>query len=645
MPALRLALLVLAIALLTVPSGLADMKFLGGNIINLHSTALKLDFNNDGQNDLALDPALRLGLLTMTPEANLHVAGNVLVQDWLLLSQISAEPAASPGRACLYVTGGNLSYKDASRSSVMSAGGTSSWTSASGNLYLATGKVGIGTSSPSANLHVLGSTRVSGRFLLASGNSSAPALAFASSTNTGLYHGTAGGNLGLAVGGSPKLILAGGNLVVQNADFQSSRSRSTSPNATNFFLGISAGNKMSSGVGCTLVGFQAGASITVYNGVVAFGYQALAGADVAYATVAGYKASGGSSTSAVGAFAGAAAPASAASLGVASLQNCTGSTGSVAIGYQALTTTTSGSQATALGAFAMQALTSGALNSAMGYCAMYSDTIGGRNNAFGSQALYACISGGNNTALGYGAGYNLTTGGNNVFAGSRAGYGLSSGGNNLLLGAQAGDNLTTGCNNVVIGYNQDAASATASDQLNIGGALYMNVGRVGIGTASPSANLQINGNVVCGNVLPATASANLGSPALTWNQVYSRHLDVMSDRRLKTDIQPLEYGLAEVRRLVPVRFAWSDGGGERIGFIAQDVAGVVPEAVARGGDPEGGLSLRAGSLLPVVVTAQKEFERDLALELAALCREITEQEELTRELEARLARLTRRSGR
>jgi hypothetical protein len=66
-----------------------------------------------------------------------------------------------------------------------------------------------------------------------------------------------------------------------------------------------------------------------------------------------------------------------------------------------------------------------------------------------------------------------------------------------------------------------------------------------------------------------------------------------SDRRAKTGIAPSSKGLAEVLQLQPVSFTRTDpatGAQEEIGFIAQDVQPIVPEAVWQAGIP-----LRDGS--------------------------------------------------
>lgn len=70
----------------------------------------------------------------------------------------------------------------------------------------------------------------------------------------------------------------------------------------------------------------------------------------------------------------------------------------------------------------------------------------------------------------------------------------------------------------------------------------------------------------------------------------SSGVSVMSDRRYKDNIRPMESGLAQILRLQPVRFDYKQFNYDespwdslarmnKVGFIAQDVEAVIPEAV------------------------------------------------------------------
>jgi hypothetical protein len=127
-------------------------------------------------------------------------------------------------------------------------------------------------------------------------------------------------------------------------------------------------------------------------------------------------------------------------------------------------------------------------------------------------------------------------------------------------------------------------------------------GNVGIGTSSPSYLLYVNGS----------AGGTQG-----WNQA--------SDGRLKTNIKPVTGGLALIERLNPVHYDWrkpedrSVGqnlklpvGERQIGFIAQEVEEVIPEAVtAPARDGAEIYSLKQESLIPVLVAAIKELRAEV----------------------------------
>jgi hypothetical protein len=121
-------------------------------------------------------------------------------------------------------------------------------------------------------------------------------------------------------------------------------------------------------------------------------------------------------------------------------------------------------------------------------------------------------------------------------------------------------------------------------------------GNVGIGTSSPSYTLHVNGSVA------GTSAYNN-----------------LSDARLKMDISDITNGLASVQKLKPIHFHWQTpekrtvGRGinlpvnePQIGFLAQDVEKVIPEAVVK--DANGLYSMEETKLIPVLVQAVKELE-------------------------------------
>lgn len=58
-------------------------------------------------------------------------------------------------------------------------------------------------------------------------------------------------------------------------------------------------------------------------------------------------------------------------------------------------------------------------------------------------------------------------------------------------------------------------------------------------------------------------------------------LTQISDKRLKKNIDPLEYGLAEINLLNPIKFKWKGNNERGYGFIAQEIRQVIPVMVRK----------------------------------------------------------------
>jgi hypothetical protein len=200
----------------------------------------------------------------------------------------------------------------------------------------------------------------------------------------------------------------------------------------------------------------------------------------------------------------------------------------------------------------------------------------------------------NNVALGYRAGYQVETGANN----------------NILIGYQAANTLTTGANNIVIGYDITVVDGTQSETLNIGNLIFgtdldgtgttLATGNIGIGTSTPSERLTVDGTIQATNLLGGLTDLQ--------TDAQGNIIRFASDERFKTNIVTIEDALQKVLSLRGVSFTWLDeerfGAETEIGFIAQEVDGVVPEVVRKGGDY---WSLNSSNLLAVVVEAFKEL--------------------------------------
>jgi len=125
-------------------------------------------------------------------------------------------------------------------------------------------------------------------------------------------------------------------------------------------------------------------------------------------------------------------------------------------------------------------------------------------------------------------------------------------------------------------------------------------GNVGIGTSVPLDALQVNGRVrfatveyfedggtneiaARGDIRPTSDNTyDLGTATLRWDDVYATNGMInTSDRREKSNIRDVTYGLQEVMQMRPVSYNWRDHPeqGNKLGLIAQDLLPLIPEVV------------------------------------------------------------------
>jgi hypothetical protein len=197
-------------------------------------------------------------------------------------------------------------------------------------------------------------------------------------------------------------------------------------------------------------------------------------------------------------------------VGFEALMKDTSATNNTAVGYSALggmfgAGNLTGGDNTAVGTFALNYNSSGIWNTAVGYSALTSNSSGNSNTALGASAL-GNISDHDNTAVGANAIGRASSGLGNTALGRSAGNDLTTGSENVIIGyfPTTGVGVTTGNNNILIGYDVPPPSQTGSNQLNIGNLIYAtglgsgstaSTGNVGVGTASPSVALDVNGAI------------------------------------------------------------------------------------------------------------------------------------------------------
>lgn len=152
-------------------------------------------------------------------------------------------------------------------------------------------------------------------------------------------------------------------------------------------------------------------------------------------------------------------------------------------------------------------------------------------------------------------------------------------------------------------------------------------GNVGIGTTSPGYKLQVNGSVA-----GASAYNNL------------------SDLRLKKKISTISGALATIGKLRGVRFTWRTPqertvgkgfnlpvGEPQVGFIAQEVKAVLPEAVSTADGKDAVMSTEESKIVPVLVEAVKALKAANDNQSVQIKRLLAQVSELRRKVGVRTA--------
>ncbi len=164
---------------------------------------------------------------------------------------------------------------------------------------------------------------------------------------------------------------------------------------------------------------------------------------------------------------------------------------------------------------------------------------------------------------------------NNTLLSYRSGYNMSTGQNNIIVGNIAG--ITTGSNNIVL--HQEPSTSTGTLTL-----------------ANQSDLLQltpaIRGNLSSRYIVMGGAGTETVGGSLTGMSLYVPDGGIRaagyyytSDRTLKKNITPFVISDSLLRRLKPVTYSLKADSTHKmhIGFIAQEVSELIPEAVTKSG--------------------------------------------------------------
>ena len=126
-------------------------------------------------------------------------------------------------------------------------------------------------------------------------------------------------------------------------------------------------------------------------------------------------------------------------------------------------------------------------------------------------------------------------------------------------------------------FSGDGIALQANGGLGISGG-YENYSGT-ISKADVISNFKFGGGLSPGN----NNFYDLGSSDRRWKVVYATNGTInTSDARQKQGVQPIGYGLEQVKAMKPVSFEWIDHPeqGRKLGFLAQDLQTILPEVVS-----------------------------------------------------------------
>ena len=273
---------------------------------------------------------------------------------------------------------------------------------------------------------------------VANGSASAPSIAFAGDTDTGIYYHSSN-KIGFATGGGLRMtidnnkhlkelnniFLGGGSYSYPSYTFTDDPDSGMGREDTNaIFLGTGGSARLK---------IYSDGAVDLVNSKLKLGNSYGSNGQVLTTTGSGVQW---------------ATPSSGASA-LNDLSDAITSSDNVGVGANALDSLSTGNRNTGIGKLAGSNITSGDHNVAIGYYSLNGSAVTGNHNiGIGSQTLNGTAAGNENIAIGRSAGQQVT------------------GAKNILIGKSAGSGIQSGSNNVIIG-NVDAASASTSDTLTI----------------------------------------------------------------------------------------------------------------------------------------------------------------------------------
>ncbi|NOT51626.1 MAG: hypothetical protein HOP10_10145 [Chitinophagaceae bacterium] len=381
--------------------------------------------------------------------------------------------------------------------------------------------VGIGTTTPTAKLHIRGSSDISQLFIDANSTQSAdqPLLKLRNSSGADLLwmHSDNAANTFVGLNTGRFNNATGG--ATGNSFFGSLAADSNTIGANNTVVGREALFSNKAGDNATAIGYQAmqytnSTTGSFSNTNIAVGYQALRGS-----TTAGSNTGTGNTA-----------------IGYQSMLNNSTGFNNTAYGRNALLSNTGGDNNTALGYQSLNDNTTGLNNTATGFQSLYNNADGDRNTAYGTSALLSNVAGNNGTAFGNGA-MSLSNNQGSSFTNTSVAFGYealrgsvsasaNTGTGNSAIGYQSLRNNSSGDDNTAMGYNSLITNSTGSANSTVG---YLSLGDNSTGSQNTAIGWQ-----ALRNNTTADSNTVMGARAMLDNTTGSRNVAIGTNTLLET---------------------------------------------------------------------------------------------------------------
>ena len=159
---------------------------------------------------------------------------------------------------------------------------------------------------------------------------------------------------------------------------------------------------------------------------------------------------------------------------------------------------------------------------------------------------------------------------------------------------------------------------TMNTTLNMGANAITNASSLTAASVT-AGSLTTTGSLAIGSaVAPVTGDLYSSGTINTTGNMFASVYYHQSDRRLKRDIAPINRPLDVVKALQGHRFTWKADGRPDLGFVAQEVQAVLPEAV--GTMQTGMMAVKYDVLIAPLVEAVKEQQREITALKAQISR-------------------------